>query len=84
MSSITIAVPRNIPNSELIVAVPTLPAEEIPVGCSLEGPAKKFFVLNVTRGELTLHTKAQLHNVEGSTNIIRIFSARPLRSQNKI
>jgi len=61
-----IAVPPNIPNSELIVAVPTLPAEEIPVGYSLKGRSEKFFFLNVTRGELTLHTKAQLHNLKGS------------------
>ena len=66
MSYIAIAVPRNITNSELIVAVPTLPAEEIPVGYSLEGPAKELFVLNVTRGEMTLHTKAQLPSLNGS------------------
>jgi hypothetical protein len=78
ISDIKIAVPQDIPNSELIVAVPTLPAEEIPIYYSLGGWGKTFFILNVTRGELTMHTKVQLGNVKEGTSIIKIFGARPL------
>jgi hypothetical protein len=84
ISYIEIAVPRNIPNSELILAAPIHPAEEIPTYYSLEGWSEEFFVLNVTRGELNLYTNAQLHDVQNGTSIIKIFGARPLRPQNKI
>jgi len=85
MRYIDMALPLDISTSELLVAARTLPAEETPVNYSLSGWSPHFFGMEITRGELTLHNKAQLRNAtHRGTSVIKILGARPYRPQNKI
>jgi hypothetical protein len=84
MPYIEMAVPLDI-TSEPLLAVPTLPAEEIPGNYSLDISDRDLFDMKITREGVTLHSKVQLHNKKfKGTSVIKIHGSRPLRPQNKI
>ena len=84
MPYIKMAVPLDISTSEILVAVPTLPAEETLVIYLLEVLGKNFIGLNTTRGKVTLYIKSDLpYTANEGTSVIKIQGAKPLRSQNK-
>ena len=85
MPYIEMAVPLDISTSEPLLAVPTLPAEEISGNYSLDILDKDLFDMKETREGVTLHSKVQLHNKKSKgTSAIKIHGSRPLRPQNKI
>jgi hypothetical protein len=85
MSYIEMVVPLDISTSELLVAIPTLPAEERPVSYVVGGNGTQFFDTQNKTGEMTLHINDKPRNAkEKGTSEIKIHGSRPLKPQNKI